>query len=161
MNTDPKPCFNLTFWIDKITKSSIWIRNWIRIRVDLKCWIRIRIKTNAMHNPTYYFKEKKTKSNCFHCFQKRCQYHSHPVPRKVSFCKFQIRGFKSGISLHCINSKSYPAQESVAIHSGPDSIVMHVSRVSDPYSFFTDPDPDPEDPDGGQYGSGSNPDPGL
>ncbi len=38
-------------------------------------------------------------------------------------------------------------------------------RVSDPYSFFTDPDP--EDPDGGQYGSGygygsgSNPDPGL
>jgi hypothetical protein len=28
------------------------------------------------------------------------------------------------------------------------------SRVSDPYSFFTDPDPDPEDPDGGQYGSG-------
>ncbi len=39
------------------------------------------------------------------------------------------------------------------------------SRVSDPYSFFTDPDPDPVDPDGGQYGSGygsgSNPDPGL
>jgi hypothetical protein len=41
------------------------------------------------------------------------------------------------------------------------------ARVSDPYSFFTDPDPDPEDPDGGQYGSrygsgsGSNPDPGL
>ena len=38
-----------------------------------------------------------------------------------------------------------------------------VDRVSDPYSFFTDPDP--EDPDGGQYGSGygsgSNPDPGL
>jgi hypothetical protein len=29
------------------------------------------------------------------------------------------------------------------------------SRVSDPYSFFTDTDPDPEDPDGGQYGSGS------
>ncbi len=28
-------------------------------------------------------------------------------------------------------------------------------RVSDPYSFFTDPDPDPVDPDGGQYGSGS------
>ncbi len=26
-------------------------------------------------------------------------------------------------------------------------------RVSDPYSFFTDPDP--EDPGGGQYGSGS------
>ncbi len=35
------------------------------------------------------------------------------------------------------------------------------SRVSDPYSFFMDPDPDPVDPDGGQYGSGSNPDPGL
>jgi hypothetical protein len=38
-------------------------------------------------------------------------------------------------------------------------------RVSDPYSFFTDPDPDPVDPDGSQYGSGygsgSNPDPGL
>ena len=40
-------------------------------------------------------------------------------------------------------------------------------RVSDPYSFFTDPNPDPEDPDGVQYGSGygsgsgSNPDPGL
>jgi hypothetical protein len=33
------------------------------------------------------------------------------------------------------------------------------NSVSDPYSFF--PDPDPEDPDGGQYGSGSNPDPGL
>ncbi len=32
-------------------------------------------------------------------------------------------------------------------------------RVVDPYSFFTDPDP--VDPDGGQYGSGSNPDPGL
>ncbi len=40
-----------------------------------------------------------------------------------------------------------------------------LSRVVDPYSFFTDPDPDPDpvDPDGGQYGSGpgSNPDPGL
>jgi hypothetical protein len=41
------------------------------------------------------------------------------------------------------------------------------SSVSDPYSFFTDPDPNPVDPDGGQYGSGygsgsgSNPDPGL
>ncbi len=33
------------------------------------------------------------------------------------------------------------------------------SRVSDPYSFFTDPDP--EDPAGGQYGSGSSPDPWL
>ncbi len=27
--------------------------------------------------------------------------------------------------LHCINSKSYIAQKSVSIHSGPDSIVMH------------------------------------
>jgi hypothetical protein len=26
-------------------------------------------------------------------------------------------------------------------------------RVSEPYSFFTDPDPDPVDPDGSQYGS--------
>ncbi len=34
--------------------------------------------------------------------------------------------------------------------------LVSVSSVSDPYSFFTDPDP--EDPDGGQYGSGSNPD---
>ncbi len=41
----------------------------------------------------------------------------------------------------------------------PDPHVF--GRVSDPYSFFTDPDPDPEDPGGGQYGSGSNPDPGL
>ncbi len=40
-------------------------------------------------------------------------------------------------------------------------IVNIKSSVSDPYSFFTDPDPDPVDPDGGQYGSGSNPDPGL
>jgi hypothetical protein len=31
--------------------------------------------------------------------------------------------------------------------------------VSDPYSFF--PDPDPEFEAGDQYGSGSNPDPGL
>jgi hypothetical protein len=29
-----------------------------------------------------------------------------------------------------------------------------IRSVSDPYSFFTDPDPDPVDPDGGQYGSG-------
>ena len=38
-----------------------------------------------------------------------------------------------------------------------------VSRVVDPYSFFTDPDPDPELDVGGQYGSGSksNTDPGL
>jgi len=36
-----------------------------------------------------------------------------------------------------------------------------MNRVSDPYSFFTDPDPDPEDPDVGQYGSGSNTDPGF
>ncbi len=35
------------------------------------------------------------------------------------------------------------------------------SRVVDPYSFFTDPDPDPELDVGGQYGSGSNTDPGL
>jgi hypothetical protein len=34
-------------------------------------------------------------------------------------------------------------------------------RVVDPYSFFTDPDPDPELDGGGQYGSGSNTDPGL
>jgi hypothetical protein len=33
--------------------------------------------------------------------------------------------------------------------------------VSDPYSFFTDPDPDPEVEAGDQYGSGSNPEPGL
>jgi hypothetical protein len=35
------------------------------------------------------------------------------------------------------------------------------NSVSDPYSFFTDPDSDPVDPDRGQYGSGSgsNPDP--
>ncbi len=33
----------------------------------------------------------------------------------------------------------------------PRSIMV---RVSDPYSFFTDPDPDPVDPDGCQYGSG-------
>jgi hypothetical protein len=32
-------------------------------------------------------------------------------------------------------------------------------RVVDPYSFF--PDPDPEFDAGDQYGSGSNPDPGL
>ncbi len=44
-------------------------------------------------------------------------------------------------------------------HFGPPG--SESTRVSDPYSFFTDPDPDPEDPDGGQYGSGSNPDPGL
>jgi hypothetical protein len=31
--------------------------------------------------------------------------------------------------------------------------------VSDPYSFFTDPDPEVDA--GDQYGSGSNPDPGL
>jgi hypothetical protein len=30
--------------------------------------------------------------------------------------------------------------------------VASKSSVSDPYSFF--PDPDPVDPDGGQYGSG-------
>ncbi len=38
---------------------------------------------------------------------------------------------------------------------------MRLSRVSDPYSFFTDPDPDPEDPNGGQYESeaNTNPDP--
>jgi hypothetical protein len=36
-----------------------------------------------------------------------------------------------------------------------------VSRVVDPYSFFTDPDPDPELDGGGQYGSGSNTDLGL
>jgi|LakMenE01Jun11ns_1017448.scaffolds.fasta_scaffold8903919_1 hypothetical protein len=38
-----------------------------------------------------------------------------------------------------------------------------IISVSDPYSYFTDPDP--VDLDGGQYGSGyrsgSNPDPGL
>jgi hypothetical protein len=33
------------------------------------------------------------------------------------------------------------------------------SSVSDPYSFFTDPDPDPEVEAGDQYGSGSNLDP--
>jgi len=32
-------------------------------------------------------------------------------------------------------------------------------RVVDPYSFFTDPDPELDG--GGQYGSGSNTDPGL
>jgi hypothetical protein len=41
--------------------------------------------------------------------------------------------------------------------------VVVADSVSDPYSFFTDPDP--VNPDRGQYGSGygsgSNPDPGL
>jgi hypothetical protein len=32
-------------------------------------------------------------------------------------------------------------------------------RVVDPYSFFTDPDPELDG--GGQYGSGSNTDPGF
>ncbi len=49
------------------------------------------------------------------------------------------------------------------------SWVEFKSSVSDPYSFFTDPDPDPEVEAGDQYGSGSgygsesgsNPDPGL
>ncbi len=44
------------------------------------------------------------------------------------------------------------------------SFILRLSwghRVVDPYSFFTDPDPDPVDPYGGQYGSGSNTDPGL
>jgi hypothetical protein len=47
----------------------------------------------------------------------------------------------------------------------PSNVLFALTRVVDPYSFFTDPDPDPVDPDGGQYGSGygsgSNPDPGL
>ncbi len=45
----------------------------------------------------------------------------------------------------------------------PESWSLPLTSVSDPYSFFTDPDPDPVDPDGGQYGSGSgsNPEPGL
>jgi hypothetical protein len=46
-------------------------------------------------------------------------------------------------------------------HPSARGTVLISTRVSDPYSFFTDPDPDPEDPDGGQYGSGSNTDPGL
>jgi hypothetical protein len=43
----------------------------------------------------------------------------------------------------------------------PNLSCSRTCRVSDPYSFFTDPDP--EDPDRGQYGSGSgsNTDPGL
>jgi hypothetical protein len=36
----------------------------------------------------------------------------------------------------------------------PDYSCLAIIRVVDPYSFFTDPD-------GGQYGSGSNTDPGL
>jgi hypothetical protein len=33
----------------------------------------------------------------------------------------------------------------------------HKTSVSDPYSFFPDPDPNPELESGDQYGSGSNP----
>ncbi len=40
-----------------------------------------------------------------------------------------------------------------------ESLVLLLSRVSDPYSF--DPDPDPAFEAGDQSGSGSNPDPGL
>ncbi len=36
-----------------------------------------------------------------------------------------------------------------------------MGSVSDPYSFFTDPDPDPDVEAGDQYGSGSNPDQGF
>jgi hypothetical protein len=35
------------------------------------------------------------------------------------------------------------------------------NSVSDPYSFFTDPDPEAGGQYGSGYGSGSNPDPGL
>jgi hypothetical protein len=42
----------------------------------------------------------------------------------------------------------------------PGSCIL-CGSVSDPYSFFTDPDSDPEVEAGYQYGSGSNPDPGL
>ncbi len=47
----------------------------------------------------------------------------------------------------------------------PSSVYMRIfffkgrHRVVDPYSFFTDPDPELDV--GGQYGSGSNTDPGL
>jgi hypothetical protein len=55
------------------------------------------------------------------------------------------------------------------IHNKPvgDRQSYIISRVVNPYSFFTDPDPDPELDVGGQYGSKSgsgsksNTDPGL
>ncbi len=62
------------------------------------------------------------------------------------------------------NSKNDSSSIMTAITAGlqATSGLTATTRVSDPYSFFTDPDPD-----GGQYrsgygsGSGSNPDPGL
>jgi hypothetical protein len=57
----------------------------------------------------------------------------------------------------CLVTKS--GQNSVAVRDPTLNNVPDLASfsVSDPYSFFTDPDP--VDPDGGQYGSGSNPDP--
>ncbi len=60
-------------------------------------------------------------------------------------------------------------KQSVEVRSLNKEALFHyecmqvISRVSDPYSFFQDPDPDPAFEAGDQSGSGSgsNPDPGL
>ena len=46
---------------------------------------------------------------------------------------FSVQSFNN-VNLHCINSKSYNAQESISIHSGPDSKVMHRFTTRMPFS---------------------------
>jgi hypothetical protein len=53
---------------------------------------------------------------------------------------------------------SHPSTRSFSTTQATRSLILTlplVSRVVDPYSFFTDPDPDPEFDVGDQYGSGS------
>jgi hypothetical protein len=84
-------------------------------------------------------------------------YLSYTVPTKQNKSKLQINiNF-----LHSLFKNIRPEIYCLFLQTGlrVRNCTVPVSKVSDPYSFFTDPDPD--DPDGSQYGSGSNPDPGL
>jgi hypothetical protein len=56
----------------------------------------------------------------------------------------------------------YPSQNTIKGTVSREQIVIIVKAgVSDPYSFFTDPDPEVEAGDQYGSGSGSNPDPRL
>ncbi len=77
-----------------------------------KC-VSLRPENDSLVNVRHWFLLNKW--NLWSRVKKICETPFRPKNPQIS----------KGSLLHCINSKSYIAQKSVTVNSGPDSIVMH------------------------------------
>jgi hypothetical protein len=84
---------------------------------------------------------------------------------KICYSATTINNGAAFWTCHPLPTDTPPPSNSTDIQAVQSPCKCDLPSVSDPFSFFTDPDPDPVDPASGQYGSGygsgsgSNPDP--